>query len=118
MRLAPRFGVSPLTVKWYLKLTKVSSEIFRLYAEDKINFEQISALALTEDHGLQERIWNNTPEWQRNGTTFRRLITGTEIEIRNSPNAKFVGVQAYEEAGGIDTARYYTRADSWITAIP
>ncbi|HEU4854313.1 MAG TPA: ParB/RepB/Spo0J family partition protein, partial [Nitrosospira sp.] len=99
--IAPRFGVSPLTVKRYLKLTNVSPAIFKLYADDEIKFEQISALALTDDHELQERIWNNTPQWQRNGASFRRLITETEIDIQKSPLAKFVGVQAYEEAGGL-----------------
>ena len=90
-----------MTVKRYLKLTNVSPAIFKLYAEDEINFEQISALALTDDHELQERIWNSTSEWQRNGSTFRRLITGTEIDIRQSPLAKFVGVEEYEAAGGL-----------------
>jgi ParB family chromosome partitioning protein len=47
-----------------------------------MSFEQIAALALTEDHELQERIWHNIPEWQRNRSTFRRLITETEINIR------------------------------------
>ncbi|PTR05634.1 ParB family chromosome partitioning protein [Nitrosospira sp. Nsp5] len=99
--IAPRFGVSPLTVKRYLKLTHVSPAIFKLYAEDEMNFEQISALALTEDHELQERIWNSTPEWQRSGSNFRRLITGTEIDIQRSPLAKFVGLEKYEAAGGL-----------------
>ncbi len=99
--IAPRFGVSPLTVKRYLKLTNVSPAIFQLYANDEMNFEQISALALTDDHELQERLWNSTPEWQRNGATFRRLITETEINLRTSPLARFVGVEAYEAAGGV-----------------
>jgi ParB family chromosome partitioning protein len=99
--IASRFGVSPLTVRRYLKLTSVSPAIFKLYAEDKMNFEQISALALTDDHELQERIWDNTPTWQRNGVTFRRLITETEINIRTSPLAMFVGAEAYEAAGGL-----------------
>ena len=98
--IAPRFGVSPLTVKRYLKLANVSPAIFQLYADDEMNFEQISALALTEDHALQERLWNSTSEWQRNGPTFRRLITDTEINIRTSPLARFVGVEEYEAAGG------------------
>ncbi|GAB1719092.1 MAG: ParB-like nuclease [Nitrosospira sp.] len=98
--IAPRFGVSPLTVKRYLKLANVSPAIFQLYADDEMNFEQISALALTEDHALQERLWNSTSEWQRNGSTFRRLITDTEINIRTSPLARFVGVEEYEAAGG------------------
>jgi ParB family chromosome partitioning protein len=99
--IAPRFGVSPLTVKRYLKLTNVSPVIFQLYAKDEMNFEQISALALTDDHELQERLWSSTPEWQRNGATFRRLITETEINLRTSPLAKFVGMEAYEAAGGL-----------------
>ncbi|SCY53535.1 ParB/RepB/Spo0J family partition protein [Nitrosospira sp. Nsp13] len=99
--IAPRFGVSPLTVKRYLKLTHVSPAIFKLYAEDEMNFEQISALALTDDHELQERIWSSTPEWQRSGSNFRRLITGTEIDIRHSPLARFVGIETYEAAGGL-----------------
>ncbi len=98
--IAPRYGVSPLTVKRYLKLTHVSPAIFQLYAEDEMNFEQISALALTDDHALQERLWRDTPEWQRNGSTFRRLITGTEINMRTSSLARFVGVEEYEAAGG------------------
>jgi ParB family chromosome partitioning protein len=98
--IAPRFGVSPLTVKRYLKLANVSPAIFQLYANDEMNFEQISALALTEDHALQERLWNSTSEWQRSGPTFRRLITETEINTRTSPLAKFVGVEEYEAAGG------------------
>jgi ParB family chromosome partitioning protein len=99
--IAPRFGVSPLTVKRYLKLANVSPMILQLYASDEMNFEQISALALTEDHALQERLWNSTSEWQRSGSTFRRLITETEINTRTSPLAKFVGVEEYEAAGGV-----------------
>ncbi|HEU4855149.1 MAG TPA: ParB N-terminal domain-containing protein [Nitrosospira sp.] len=99
--IAPRFGVSPLTIRRYLKLTRVSPRIFALYAEDRMSFEQITALALTDDHELQERLWHNTPEYQRNGATFRRLITETEINIRTSPLARFVGVEEYEAAGGV-----------------
>lgn len=91
--IAPRFGVSPLTVKRYLKLANVSPALFQLYAEDGMSFDQIAALALTEDHELQERLWHNTSEWQRNGATFRRLITGNEINIRTNPLARFVGVE-------------------------
>jgi ParB family chromosome partitioning protein len=109
--IAPRFGVSPLTVKRYLKLANVSPAIFQLYADDEMNFEQISALALTEDHALQERLWNSTSEWQRNGPTFRRLITDTEINIRTSPLARFVGVEEYEAAGGSIRRDLFGRED-------
>jgi ParB family chromosome partitioning protein len=109
--IAPRFGVSPLTVKRYLKLTHVSPALFALYADDQMNFEQISALALTDDHDLQQRLWNDTSEWQRNGTHFRRLITGAEIDITRHPLAKFVGVEAYEAEGGLIRRDLFKDAD-------
>ena len=109
--IAPRFGVSPLTVKRYLKLTNVSPAMFALYADDEMTFEQIAALALTDDHALQERVWNNTSDWQRDGSTFRRLITETEIDVKRNPLAKFVGVAAYEAAGGLIRRDLFKDAD-------
>jgi ParB family chromosome partitioning protein len=99
--IAPLFGVSPLTVKRYLKLAYVSPMILALYADDEIDFEQISALALTDDHELQEQIWKELPAFNRSGAYIRRMITDSEVNIAKSPLAKYVGVKAYEKAGGI-----------------
>ncbi|MEP6606710.1 MAG: ParB/RepB/Spo0J family partition protein, partial [Nitrosospira sp.] len=99
--IAPLFGVSPLTVKRYLKLANVSPMILALYGDDELTFDQISALALTDDHELQERIWKDTPSYNRSGTAIRRLITESEVSISRSPLAKYVGVKAYEKAGGM-----------------
>jgi ParB family chromosome partitioning protein len=60
---------------------------------------------------LQERLWNSTSEWQRNGPTFRRLITDAEINIRTSPLARFVGVEEYEAAGGSIRRDLFGRED-------
>lgn len=98
--IALMFGVTPLTVKRYLKLANASPVILALYSENKINFEQISALALTDDHALQERVWSTAPAYSRGGHNLRRMITETEVDICNSPLAKFVGVKAFEKAGG------------------
>jgi ParB family chromosome partitioning protein len=99
--IAPLFGVSPLTVKRYLKLAHVSPMILALYADDEIDFEQISALALTDDHELQEQIWKELPAFNRSGAYIRRMITDSEVHIAKSPLAKYVGVKAYEKAGGM-----------------
>ena len=98
--IASLFGVTPLTVKRYLKLANVSPVILALYADNQINFEQISALALTDDHELQARVWSTAPAYSRSGNNLRRMITETEVDISNSVLAKFVGVKAYEKAGG------------------
>ena len=44
------FGITPLTVQRRLKLAKVSPSLFELFRQDKINLDQLMALAITDDH--------------------------------------------------------------------
>ena len=95
------FGITPLTVRRRLKLAKVSPTLFELFRKDKINLDQLMALAITDDHAAQERVWNTTPAYNRNATSLRRLLLGREIDASTDPLAKFVGLAAYEAAGGV-----------------
>ena len=95
------FGITPLTVQRRLKLAKVSPSLFELFRQDKINLDQLMALAITDDHAAQERVWNSTPAYNRNATSLRRLLLGREIDASTDPLAKFVGLAAYEAAGGV-----------------
>jgi ParB family chromosome partitioning protein len=58
-------------------------------------------LALADDHATQERVWNDaqTP-WLRRPAELRAAITQTELDARDNALAKFVGLDAYEAAGG------------------
>ena len=95
------FGITPLTVQRRLKLAKVSPVVFELFRQDKINLDQLMALAITDDHAAQERVWSSTPSYNRNATSLRRLLLGREIDAATDPLAKFVGIPAYEAAGGV-----------------
>jgi len=95
------FGITPLTVQRRLKLAKVSPLLFELFRQDKINLDQLMALAITDDHAAQERVWNSTPSYSRNPSGLRRLLLGREIDAATDPLAKFVGIPAYEAAGGV-----------------
>lgn len=95
------FGITPLTVQRRLKLAKVSPVLFELFRQDKINLDQLMALAIIDDHGAQERVWNSTPSYNRNASSLRRLLLGREIDAATDPLAKFVGIPTYEAAGGV-----------------
>jgi ParB family chromosome partitioning protein len=95
------FGITPLTVQRRLKLAKVSPVLFELFRQDKINLDQLMALAITDDHAAQERVWNSTPSYNRNPSGLRRLLLGREIDAATDPLARFVGIPAYEAAGGV-----------------
>ena len=99
--VAARFGVSLLTVQRRLKLAAVSPKMLALYREDGINLDQLMALAVTDDHAAQERAWFETQHWDRTPAALRRRLTAGEVEAAGNALVRFVGVDAYEAAGGI-----------------
>jgi ParB family chromosome partitioning protein len=98
--VAVSFGVSPLTVRRRMRLASVSPRLLGLYREGGVDLEQLMALAVSDDQEAQERVWEGCPEWQRTPQRLRQLLTGEEVDAARDPVARFVGVKAFEKAGG------------------
>jgi ParB family chromosome partitioning protein len=98
--VAARFGKPELFVKQRLKLANVAPDILADYRAGNATLEQMMALALTDDQALQSRIWRGAKGWQREPQRLRESITATELSTE-SRLGKFVGLAAYEKAGGI-----------------
>jgi ParB family transcriptional regulator, chromosome partitioning protein len=60
--IAARFGVTATIVRQRLKLANVAPQLFELYRKDEINLDQLMALAVTDDHAAQERVWDCAQE--------------------------------------------------------
>ena len=58
-------------------------------------------MALSEDHDAQERAWFDGQPWDRTTAALRRKLTAGEIEAAGNALVRFVGVVAYEAAGGV-----------------
>jgi ParB family chromosome partitioning protein len=101
--VAVAFGVSLLTVQRRLKLAAVSPKLLALYREDdgKINLDQPMALAISDDHAAQARVWFEAHEWDRTPAALKRRLTAGEVEAAGNALVRFVGVEAYEAAGGV-----------------
>lgn len=99
--VATRFGVSVLTVHRRLKLSAVSPKLLALYRQDGINLDQLMALTLSDEHEAQERAWFEARPWDRTPAALRRVLTAGEIEVAGSALVRFVGIEAYEAAGGV-----------------
>jgi ParB family chromosome partitioning protein len=98
---AARFGVSVLTVQRRLKLSVLSPKLLALYRQDGINLDQLMALAISDDHAVQERTWFDAQPWERTPAALRRKITAGEIEAAGHALVRFVGIDTYEAAGGV-----------------
>lgn len=99
--VAARFGVSVLTVQRRLKLSALSPKLLALYREDGINLDQLMALTLSDDHVVQERTWFDAQPWDKTPAALRRRLTVGKVEAAGSALVRFVGIEAYEAAGGV-----------------
>lgn len=97
--IGARFGYSAHTVRLRLKLANVAPALVDEFRAGRMDLGQITAMAVTEDHERQVRVWRDAASWNRDPTNLRRLLTAGEIPATD-PRARFVGREAYEAAGG------------------
>lgn len=98
--IAAAFGVSPIVVQRRLKLANVSPKLIKLYRKGEMNLEIVTAMSITDDRALQERTWKNASHWQRNADHIRHILTKGMVGTKDDVAARFVGLTAYEAAGG------------------
>ena len=99
--VAARFGVTANTVRQRLKLANVAPRLFQLYRDNEITLDQLMALAVCDDHAAQERVWDAAArDWQREPQALREALTESKIDAATDRRARFVGVEAFSNAGG------------------
>lgn len=98
--IAAAFFVDVKVVKQRLRLASVSPALLDVYAEDGMTLEQLMAFTVSSDHARQEQVWEAIKDgWQKEPYTIRRLLTETTVRASDK-RAVFVGITAYEDAGG------------------
>ena len=99
--IAAAFFVGANVVKQRLRLAAVSPVLLDVYAEDGMTLEHVMAFTVTEDHARQEQVWAAIRDsWQKEPWQIRRMLTETSVRASDK-RALFIGVDAYEAAGGI-----------------
>src|SRR6266545_1291221 len=98
--IAAAFFVSVQVVKQRLRLASVSPKLLDLYAEDGMTLDQLMAFTINPDHERQEQAWQAIQRsYTKEPYSIRRLMT--EAAVRASDKrAQFIGVEAYQAAGG------------------
>ncbi len=113
--IAAAFFVSVNVVRQRLKLAAVAPALLDLYADDAMSLDQLMAFTVNPDHQRQSEVW----EALKNGYTrepyhIRRLLTEGAVRAADK-RARFVGVEAYEAAGGVILRDLFSDAeDGWL----
>ncbi|MGL3214063.1 ParB/RepB/Spo0J family partition protein [Bradyrhizobium sp. BR 1433] len=96
--IAARFGVTPHVVRQRLRLGAVSPRLMQVYREGELSLDQLIAFAITDDHARQEGVYERL-SYNRDASTIRRMLTEIHVAATDR-RVRFVGIEAYTEAGG------------------
>jgi ParB family chromosome partitioning protein len=116
--IAAAFFVGVNVVKQRLRLATVSEKLLDIYAEDGMSLEQLMAFTVTNDHARQEQVWEALRRsYSQEPYQIRRMLT--ERTVRASDRrALFVGLNAYEQAGGIVMRDLFQQDDGgWLENV-
>ena len=110
--VAARFGLSERLVEQRLRLGNAAPELLDAYRADGIDLEVLKAFAVTTDRERQMAVWElvagqgyRPSAWQ-----VKRLLTEERVPGATAV-ARFVGVEAYEAAGGPVMRDLFARDD-------
>ena len=99
--IAARFGASERIVEQRLRLGNAAPELLDAYRADEIDLEVLKAFAVTTDRERQMAVWEQVAGqgYRPSAWQVKRLLTEERVPGATAV-ARFVGVEAYEAAGG------------------
>lgn len=117
--IAARHFVTPAIVKQRLRLASVSPKLHDVYADDGMTLEQLMAFAVTGDHARQEQVWENVSRSNYDEPyQIRRMLTENTVRASDR-RARFIGLDAYEQAGGTVMRDLFEHDDGgWLQDVP
>lgn len=113
--IAARFFVSVSTVRQRLRLASVSPTLLDVYGEDGMTLEQLMAFSVTDNPARQEQVWEQVNQGQHvPAYHIRRLLTEDAIAVTDR-RVRFIGIDAYTEAGGyVMRDLFSSDDDGWL----
>ncbi|MEA2947808.1 MAG: ParB family transcriptional regulator, chromosome partitioning protein, partial [Alphaproteobacteria bacterium] len=116
--IAATFFVGVNVVKQRLRLATVSERLLDIYADDGISLDQLMAFTVTNDHARQEQVWETLQRsYSQEPYQIRRMLTERTVRASDK-RVLFVGLDAYEQAGGIVMRDLFQQDDGgWLENV-
>ncbi len=99
-QVAERFGVDEGHVLKRMKLARVAPQLLKEYRDGSITLECLKAFTITDDHRRQVKVFKSLQDWQKEDPSEIRAALTEKLVEASSKLALFVGVEAYQAAGG------------------
>ena len=113
--IAAAFFVDVKVVKQRLRLVAVAPALLEVYAEDGMTLEQLMAFTISGDHARQAQVWEAVKSsWSKEPYQIRRMLTETAVRASDK-RARFLGLDAYGDAGGFVLRDLFQQDDGgWL----
>ncbi|CAK7255987.1 MULTISPECIES: chromosome partitioning protein ParB [unclassified Shinella] len=116
--IADAYRTTPRYITQRMRLASVSPALLEVYARNGMPLAMLEAFTVNPDHARQEQVWEavqrsyNVQPWQ-----VRQFLTETTVPT-DDKRVRFVGVDAYEQAGGAMLRDLFSEDDGgWLEAV-
>ena len=116
--IADAWRTTPRYITQRMRLASVSPALLEVYARNGMTLAMLEAFTVNPDHVRQEQVWEavqksyNVQPWQ-----VRQLLTETTVPT-DDKRVRFVGVDAYEQAGGAMLRDLFSESDGgWLEDV-
>jgi len=115
--IAARYGVAPVFVRQRLKLASAAPELIDAYRQGALSLAALAAYSVLDDADAQRRLFAELPSHERNRPdAIRTAIRGDQMRATH-PLVRFVGLPAYEAAGGAIRRDLFSADDGDATVL-
>src|SRR5690606_34444459 len=92
--------------------------LLQVYADDGMSLEQLMVFTISDDHARQEQVWETVQRgYNKEPYYIRKLLTEDTVRATDK-RARFVGLAAYEEAGGVVLRDLFSQNDEgWLQDV-
>lgn len=110
--VAARFGQKPNFVRGRMKLAHAAPELLQAYRDEEMPLAVLMAFTITDDHERQREQWARMDAWDRKNMSPSRIREALMDEAWTADRslARYVGLDAYEAAGGRTTRDLFAAA--------
>lgn len=116
--IADAYRTTPRYVTQRLRLAAVSPVLLDVYARNEMSLVLLEAFTVNPDFARQEQVWERIcNSWQKEPWQIRRMLTETTVPSTEK-RARFIGMEAYEAAGGPVLRDLFSADDSgWLEDV-
>jgi ParB family transcriptional regulator, chromosome partitioning protein len=109
-QIAERFGKTARHVEQRLRLGNADPKLLKEYRAENLTLDCLTAFAITDDRKRQMKVYRSLKDGHALNPRAIRTALTEEMAEAGSNLAKFVGLDAYREAGGTTQSDLFSEA--------